>query len=91
MLTVYLNRGQEPGSWDWSVCETGTDELGDAYEDYLDGLPVPYDSAADEYEVGSVALRDALVAAGYDVSQHWSYIDNDYGLIGEWNRPEAVS
>ena len=89
-LTVYLNRGiEEAPCWVWLVCEAGTDEFGDSYEEAREDLPVPYDTEADEYDIGSVALRDALVSAGYDVSQHWSYQDSDFGPIGEWNQPEG--
>jgi len=91
-LVVYLSRDiEEAPCWTWTVFETGTDELGYPYEEPRDDLPVPYDAESDEYEIGSLALHDALVAAGFDMSQHWFYNDSDYGPIGEWNRPKEVS
>ena len=82
MLTVYLNRDEEPGSWTWTV---------EGWDGVLDTLEVPYDSETGDYDISSATLARGLVEDGFDVTtRHWSYIDGDYGSIGEWNRPEGV-
>jgi len=79
-LRVCLNRGDGDG-WTWDVERAG---------EWVEGLPVPYDEEAYEYDIGSRTLSSALEAAGYPMEgRHWSYTDGDYGPIGEWNRPEA--
>lgn len=80
-MVVYLSRDDE--GWTWSVELDG---------ECVECLEVPRDSGSGDYDIHSSTLRTALEAAGYPMEgRHWSYIDGDYGPIGEWNRPGEVA
>jgi hypothetical protein len=84
---AFIVRGEGPDSWSWEIDEDWRTEV-DSGTDWAGSIGIPYDPESDLYDICSGTLFAALEAEGFDTSAHWFYTDGDYGLIGEWNRPE---
>jgi hypothetical protein len=79
MYEAFLTRDDDLDSWMWCVQEDG---------EFLCDLVVPWCPVSEEFDISSRALFEAAQEEQLDTAAHWKYWDGDYGIIGEWNRPE---